>query len=263
MERQRALVPALTGIERRTGVGSEEFLERYYAPGRPVILTGEAADWPALSRWTPDYLKAKVGAATVEYQGDRAANRLFEMEKDRHRRQGPFDAFIDAIVRSDGNDAYITAYNSERNSEALAPLRDDMGFLDRFLTRDEPDAAGMMWIGPAGTKTSLHHDLTNNLILQLAGRKRLLVLPASEVGKVYNHRHVFSEVSDLEDPALDAARFARLNGARVYEVVLEPGDALFMPVAWWHQVTALDFSVTVTYTNFRWPNDAYATYPAG
>jgi hypothetical protein len=25
----------------------------------------------------------------------------------------------------------------------------------------------------------------------------------------------------------------------------------------------LDFSVTVTYTNFRWPNDGYATYPGG
>ncbi len=34
-----------------------------------------------------------------------------------------------------------------------------------------------------------------------------------------------------------------------------------MPLAWWHQVRSLDFSVTVTYTNFRWPNDAFATYP--
>ena len=59
----------------------------------------------------------------MEYQGGRTANPSFEMDKDRHRREGPFDAFIDTITAPDaGNDAYLTAYNSERNREALAPL---------------------------------------------------------------------------------------------------------------------------------------------
>jgi ribosomal protein L16 Arg81 hydroxylase len=74
---------------------------------------------------------------------------------------------------------------------------------------------------------------------------------------------VFSRIPDLEDPSVDAATWPRLPGAHVYEVVLEPGDILFMPLAWWHQVTSLDFSVTVTWTNFLWPNDGYATYPQG
>ena len=69
VERQRALAPDAAHIERRLGVGAEEFLERYYAPGRPVILGGEMDDWPALARWTPDYLKAKVGAAVDRVPG--------------------------------------------------------------------------------------------------------------------------------------------------------------------------------------------------
>jgi hypothetical protein len=36
-----------------------------------------------------------------------------------------------------------------------------------------------------------------------------------------------------------------------------------MPIGWWHQVKSLDFSVTITYTNFRWPNEMYRTYPSG
>ncbi|MEN3973492.1 DUF6065 family protein [Emcibacter sp. SYSU 3D8] len=263
LERQRALAPAAAGIPRRENLGADEFLEHYYAVNRPVILVGEMADWPALARWTPDYLKAAVGAATVEYQGGRTGNARFEMEKDLHRREGPFDAFMDQITRVDGNDAYITAYNSARNREALAPLSGDMGTLDKFLTTERPAAEGMMWIGPAGTATSLHHDLTNNFIGQLVGRKRLQILPASEVGRLYNDRHVFSRIADLEDPGLDAAHWPRLPGAHVYEVILEPGEILFMPLAWWHQVKALDFSVTVTWTNFRWPNDGHASYPPG
>ena len=261
-ERQRALAPGEAAIDRRAGMSSQEFLERYYAVGRPVILAGEMDDWPALTRWNPDYLKARIGAAPVEYQGERTANARFEMEKDSHRREAPFDEFMDTITGvGKRNDAYLTAYNSGRNREALAPLFADMGYLDKFLTRDITVSRGMPWIGPAGTLTPLHHDLTNNFIAQLVGRKQFTVLPAAEVGRLYNHNHVFSRLTDLDAPELDATVYPRVLGARVYHLVLQPGEILFMPLAWWHQVKALDFSVTFTYTNFRWPNEGYATYP--
>jgi hypothetical protein len=262
LERQRDLAPASAGIEKRAGVSTDEFLERYYAANRPVILTGEMDSWPALTRWTPEYLRERLAGRLIEYQGARNDDPRFELDKDAHRREAPFDLFLDEITREGaGNDAYLTAYNSERNQAALAPLAGDVGRLDKFLDPAGPHPDGMPWIGPAGTFTPLHHDLTNNFIAQMRGRKRVLVMPASEVGRVYNAQHVFSEVGDLEAKALDTVRFARLQGARVYQVLLEPGEILFMPLAWWHQVRSLDFSVTLTYTNFRWPNGANANFP--
>ncbi len=264
LERQRDLAPRLTIIERRSALGAEEFLERYYAVNRPVILTGEMADWPALARWTPDYLKSVVGARPVEFQSGRSRDRQFEMNKDVHRNDAPFDVFIDRILQPGaGNDAYLTAYNSERNVEALSGLQGDVGFLDKFLDRHAAGAHGMMWIGPAGTVTSLHHDLTNNFIAQIVGRKRVKLAPAADVGKLYNARHVFSEIPDLEDPGIDLARYPRLSELRLYDVLLEPGEILFVPLGWWHQVKSLDFSVTITFTNFRWANDSYIGYPQG
>jgi len=264
LERQRDLVPRLTTIERRSGLGAEEFLERYYAVNRPVILTDEMAGWPALVRWTPDHLKTAIGARPIEFQDGRNRNQRFERDKDAHRREAPFDVFIDQILQPDaGNDAYLTAYNSEHNAEALSVLHDDLGFLDKFLDRQVTAPHGMMWIGPAGTLTSLHHDLTNNLIAQIVGRKRIRLAPATEVGKLYNDQHVFSAISDLEDPGLDVTRYPRLAGLRLYEVTLEPGEILFVPFAWWHQVRSLDFSVTITYTNFRYKNDFHIDYPPG
>jgi hypothetical protein len=207
-------------------------------------------------------LRAAVGSQTIEYQGERTASDRFEMYKDAHRREMPFDKFIDLIGGTVGNDAYLTAYNSARNAAALAALHGDLGFLDKFLTRDVTEPNGMMWIGPAGTVTSLHHDLTDNFIAQLAGRKRVKLVPAADVGKLYNHEHVFSEIPDLDDPALDRSGFPLLSEARVYDVTLGPGEIIFVPLAWWHQVKSLDFSVTITYTNFLWPNDSFKTYPA-
>jgi hypothetical protein len=262
-ERQRALALDGTAIERRSGMGTQEFLERYYAPARPVILVGEMDHWPALTRWTPEYLRALVGSAAVEYQGGRSVDARFEIEKDRHRRVAPFDEFIDAITAQDaGNDAYITAYNSARNQSALAVLSQDMGFLDKFLARDAAMSGGMPWIGPAGTMTSLHHDLTNNFIAQIVGRKQVTVLPAAEVGRLYNDNHVFSQIADLNDPDVDLALYPRLADTTLFHLVLAPGEILFMPLGWWHQVKSLDFSVTMTFTNFLWRNDSYALYPA-
>ena len=263
VEKQRALVPALVGLDRRAALGSQEFLERYYAANRPVILTGEMADWPALSRWTPQHLRSKVGARSIEYQGDRSRDPRFEMYKDDHRRTTTFDSFIDMTMQPGaGNDAYLTAYNSERNAEALSALHEDLGFLDKYLDRSAANPFGMMWIGPAGTVTSLHHDLTNNLVAQIVGRKRVKLVPASEAGKLYNRDHVFSEIPDLEDPGIDLARYPRLADINVYEITLEAGEILFIPVGWWHQVKSLDFSVTITYTNFLWENEAYRGYPS-
>jgi hypothetical protein len=224
-----------------------------------VVLTGEMARWPAAGRWSPERLKALVGPRTVDYQAGRAADPAFERRMEAHRVSGPFDAFIDRIIRPGaGNDAYLTAYNSAANAEALAPLRADLGPPPPCL---EPDAVGMPWIGAAGSFTPLHHDLTNNLIGQVVGRKRIRLLPAAEVGRLYNDHHVYSQITDLDDPTLSAERFGKLAGARIYDIVLGPGDFLFVPLAWWHQVRALDFSVTLTYTQFRWPNEAALDYP--
>ncbi|MSP20656.1 MAG: cupin-like domain-containing protein [Alphaproteobacteria bacterium] len=227
-----------------------------------MILTGEMQEWPALTLWTPQHLREAVGSKEIEYQGGRTKNDRFEMQKDLHRKTMPFDQYIDLIEREPGNDAYITAYNCERNRAALAVLEKDTVFLDKFLARQGSFQSGMMWIGPPGTVTSLHHDLTDNFIAQVVGRKRFKIVPAADVGKLYNHKHVFSQVPNLEDPNLDRAAFPLLDQIRVYDVTIMPGEILYMPLAWWHQVHAIDFSVTITCTNFVWPNDAYKDYPA-
>ena len=258
MQRQQSLSQLTGGIPRVADLSSDEFLEHFYAPSRPCVIEGAIADWPALSRWTPEYLKTRIGSAPIEFQGGRTTDPMFELYKDNHRYRAPFDTFIDAITTQGGNDAYITAYNGGANAETLAPLDEDLGHYSTVLT----PGGGMIWIGPEGTFTPLHFDLTNNLLAQIVGRKRLVLVPPSESSKMAHTRHVFSEVHDLKDPAR-LARFPQAATVRHFEVEIEPGDLLYIPVGWWHQVASLSFSVMMTYTNFIWPNDAYTTYPDG
>jgi ribosomal protein L16 Arg81 hydroxylase len=68
--------------------------------------------------------------------------------------------------------------------------------------------------------------------------------------RVYNNRGVWCDV----DPARpDLRQFPAYRDANALEVVLQPGEALFLPMGWWHQVLALDVSVMLTLDSFAVP----------
>ncbi|NML11383.1 cupin-like domain-containing protein [Sphingobium sp. AR-3-1] len=256
-ERQRALSPYASGLLTAEHLSGEDFLHSFYAPGRPVLIKGAMAGWPALDLWTPDYLAETVGDAMIEFQGDRSRAADYELAKDRHKMRGRFRDFI-AMVRHGGNNAYLTAYNSAANGPALAPLQADLGHLNAYLTR----APGMLWIGGEGTFTPLHFDLTNNMLAQVTGTKRVILIPPSQTRRLAHKAHVFSEVRDVTDEAR-LALYPQARDVLRYEVLLTPGDLLFVPIGWWHQVRLESFATMLTYTGFHWPNVGYEGYPAG
>lgn len=259
-EAHRGLSPRTAGLRRLHDVESDHFLDQHYAAHRPALLTGEMAGWPALARWTPAYLASRIGSEPIDYQGGRRSDARFELDKDAHRKTMPFDQFIAAIERPGaGNDDYLTAYNSAANRAAFAPLHAELGRVDKLLAHGPAADEAMLWIGPGGTFTPLHHDLTNNLLAQVVGRKRVVLVPPHEAVRLQNREHVFSALGDLTDPST-LARHPDLRDLPLYDVLLEPGSMLFIPVGWWHQVTALDFSVSATYTNFLWSNDWHAGF---
>ena len=260
-EQQRSLSVPASGVLRCKDLTSEQFLDAFYAPGRPVILDGEIESWPVRKLWTPEYLKEKIGSSLIEYQGERTSNVDYERCKNVHRREMPFDQFIDMIGRQDGNDAYITAVNAEANVEAFMPLQSDIGTLDKYLDQSPENSGEMLWIGPKGTFTPLHHDLTNNLLVQVSGSKRVVLASPNELRRIYSDEHFFSEIADVTDPALDLEKYPLMESIRFHETILKEGQILYIPIGWWHQVEALEFSVSVSFTNFKWKNDFHQTYP--
>ena len=72
MDDQRRLSARASELPRRRDLSGQAFLDEFYAPCRPVVLEGVAADWPAVETWTADYLARIVGEAIVEYQGGRS-----------------------------------------------------------------------------------------------------------------------------------------------------------------------------------------------
>lgn len=234
------------------------FYRHYYEANRPAKLTGIIDHWPALTRWSLDHFAAVAGHAVVEAQVERDRDPDYELAKDAHRRPVRFGELIDWL-RTDtvSNDIYLTAYNSGANAAALAVLWDDMAPIALLDGAREHD--GFFWLGPRGTLTPWHHDLTNNLLVQVMGRKRVRMAPPWASDRMKNGRHCFSDRGNEALPAGhgDAAV------PPVLETIIGPGEAIFLPVGWWHQVEALDLSASMSFTSFLRSNahvEDYTSY---
>ena len=228
---------------------AEHFYRHYYEVNRPAKLTGIVDHWPALARWSLDHFAAVAGDAVVEAQVERERDPDYELAKDDHRRLVRFGELIDWLRKDEAsNDIYLTAYNSGTNAAALAPLWDDLApivLLDDTRARD-----GFFWLGPRGTLTPWHHDLTNNLLVQVLGRKRVRMAPPWAFARMRNSRHCFSDWGNEALPAGSGDSAV----PPVLETIIGPGEAIFLPVGWWHQIEALDLSASMSFTSFRRPN---------
>jgi hypothetical protein len=253
-----SLAPESGGVERADDPGRVEFLDSFYSRNRPAVLTNVMNSWRALGCWSPEYLAAVVGDETVEVMTRRDSDPDYEIHSSRHKERMSFAEYVGLVVGGgETNDYYLVANNHFLSHPRAGPLFSDMHIFPQFLDGTRP--CGSLWFGSAGTVTPLHHDLMNILLAQVSGRKRIVLISPDQTHLLYNEVGVYS-AADWERPDLE--RFPLLGRVRAKTVDLEPGEVLFIPVGWWHHVRSLDISISVSFTNFIWPNHFDLRNPA-
>lgn len=252
LQRLWASAPGYGQVEKCADLSDEEFASRFVHGCRPVVLTNHTHDWPAMRRWSPDDLKRRFGHIEVDIQAERNADANYEQNKLLLTQRVKLGSFVDQVVQGGAtNDYYLTANNELLRQPEFAPLLADIGSLPPLCDRSQLSTRSSFWFGPAGTVTPLHHDTLMLFHTQVVGRKRWRFVSPLEWSRVYNLRGVFSEV-DLERPDLE--RFPAFREATVLEVVVEPGETMFLPLGWWHQVASLDVSLSFSYSCLAVPN---------
>jgi hypothetical protein len=244
-------------IDRRHRLSRDEFFYHYYTMSRPVVITGMIDDWPAMRRWSLDYFARQFGDIEIEIQQGREANPDYEIERLKHVRRITMAHYVRLLVEAGStNNLYCTANNNSHNRRALARLWDDIVQVPAYLTPDR-GCDGFFWLGPKGSITPFHHDLTNNLMAQVIGRKRVRLVPPCDTPWMRNMAHVYSEFRGADPPERPNPS---LGEPQTLSCTIGPGDLLFLPIGWWHHVEGLEISATMTFTNFHWDNDFHRFY---
>ena len=116
---------------------------------------------------------------------------------------------------------------------------------------------GFFWFGPAGTITPFHHDLTNNFMAKVIGRKRILLVPSWDMPLMRNLFDVYCEIDGRTTSPAPPASFGQ---PQILECFLEPGEILFLPIGCLHFVEAIEISVTMSFTNFHFDDNDFTSF---
>lgn len=242
---------ALSGPElpERRDISGEEFFDRFYLRNQPVVLRGIAAD-SGLLDWDLPALRERFG--TVQVQTGRRTEPIWDVFLRGKTSTMPLADYVDLVLEAgETNEFYLTANENFLAHDEDRQVLADVAFGDALLDPERRYQGTSLWLGPAGTISPLHRDRVNVLNVQTVGSKRITLIDACQLPRVYNEQSYFSMV-DVERP--DINRFPDFSAVTVRSAVLRPGDAVFIPIHWWHHLRALQVSVSVAFVNFRLDN---------
>ncbi len=139
---------------------------------------------------------------------------------------------------------------------ALVQAEQQLGF-----TR--PVTALNLWVGPSGHISCLHYDPMDGTLMQLQGSKHIILFPPNQLYNLYpfaviNHlryglrrRAVYSQVYPDRPDFESFPRFREALRHR-QDVTLRPGEILFIPCGWWHEVSSVGSGAVLSIN--RWWN---------
>jgi hypothetical protein len=233
-------------VPRVEGLSGDEFQRHYLNRNKPVVIAGGASGWGAAA-WTPELLREKAGDAMVLTH--RSDSQYFGLDEanggPKYKEQEmTLDAFVALALDppKDGLRYYLQRASIPERLPALLPdLKMPAG------VKAEKIFLMNLWFGPAGNVTRLHYDVPNNFLVHLYGRKRITMFAPGDTARLYPFRTKAYNMSQVDIDRPDEARFPKLARAQPYDIEIGPGDMLYIPPFWWHQVYSLELGISANY----------------
>jgi hypothetical protein len=219
-------------VEKRSGLTRETFIREFLHPRKPVVFTDLMNDWPAKENWAVENLKTKYGhievpIVTPNYSKPGKGYMEPEMTM-------LFSKYL--TLMDEGPMPYrIFLWNIFKHVPEMCTDFRIPNICDGFY-RDFP----FMFFGGQGAFTPLHYDLDMSHVFlnQLHGRKRVVMFAPEQSKYLYHHPYTVASYVDINNP--DYERFPALSKVSGLEVILNPGETVFMPSGFWHYIEYVD-----------------------
>ena len=225
------------------------------AAGMPAVIRGFASDWPVVRKAgegrnaLADYLGGFDADAAVEaFVADAAIGgryfysddlKGFNFEKQSLTLRNLLDRLMRLADESNPPSVYAGAIPLSGKLEAICAQNPNP------LLADDVDQLRSIWIGNRG-RTATHWDLPQNIAVVCGGERTFTLFPPEQLPNLYIGPLDFTlagqpiSLVDLKEPDFD--RFPRFKAAleHAQSARLVPGDALYLPSMWFHEVESHD-----------------------
>lgn len=233
-------------------LSGQQFFEDIAPEQQPVVIRDFARHWPlvvAAKKAPQDFaaylLRFYTGKKARIFVAPPAANKRFYYNDDMTNvnyisGEERVDLFLGRLLELIDREIYpaISMQNS-LPSEILPGLSEENK--SDFFSDVEP----RLWVGNEGI-VSAHYDGADNIACVVAGRRRFVLFPPDQIGNLYPGPLNFTPAGaptsmvNLNEP--DFERYPQFKTAldNAYSAELAPGDAIFIPMLWWHHVESLE-----------------------
>lgn len=258
----------MTPMRELHGLRADALPDEVLTSTQPLLLRGLVAHWPMVraglqgTREAAEYLRdfgadAAVGVLLGQpeiggrfFYNDSLTGLNFRREGGRLGRV--LDALLQLAAVPPGSPAPPALYVGSTSVDSCLPgFRAANDLTDPAFQARDPLVS--LWLGNR-TRIAAHFDLPDNIACVVAGQRRFTLFPPEAVADLYvgplDLTPAGQAISLVDMAAPDFARFPRFaNALKVAQVAeMGPGDAIFIPSMWWHQVEALaPFNVLVNY----------------
>ena len=228
-----------------SNLSQAEFNQKYYNK-KPVIIKGAVLKSGSFKGWTDSYLKNTIGSRSVNVKHSQGGVYNITNNQQYENITLPFDEAVDLVAKPvEGGLSYYMQQLSI--PEILPELLPDLMVPDLNSSLDNVSLINF-WMGSAGCVTHLHYDTSQNFLVQVRGRKELLLFAPADSQYLYaNEDEKFKHVSRVLIDKVDSEQFPLFENASPYRCLLEEGDVLYLTPFWWHHVRSLDTSISVNY----------------
>lgn len=232
---------------------SKDFFESEVIPKRePALLRGLEIG-RAREKWTPEYLAENGSERTVKIHVCPTGKMDF-IHKNFTYKTLPFNQFVKR-ASEDIHEEYFVCPEEKYYLRSLGddPRKDisDVNVQFPSLAQDisipklypeDRFFSSVFRISSAQGQLWTHYDIMDNILIQVTGRKRVVLYSPQDATKLYLNGDK-SEVLDIDNP--DLSTYPKFAEATPFECFMEPGDVLFIPAMWFHNVISLQFGVAV------------------
>ncbi|MGH3773531.1 MAG: cupin-like domain-containing protein [Pseudonocardiaceae bacterium] len=207
--------------------------------GLPLVIEGVASTWLAIERWTAQNLIDRCGDEEVTAFATDESIQGTVLQQVNRSVTTSFSEIIRHIFGIERHDPQLSYYlRVEPGASVYEELSADFE-IPETGREFNPQWTGI-WMGQTGNATPFHNDQWHGLLFQVSGHKRYTMVHPFDAPTLQKDWQAAAryDLARAEVLAEDAPVLRDLE--QCYQGVLAPGEVLYVPPFWMHQVVTLD-----------------------